>query len=159
MVSKKWQRRHFLIDHLVLFGIWAGTLFWFEMPGPSELEIFLVILSSAVILQIGSYLHNKKATQYVKVFPKDIQEAFFVTQNMFRTQRIPFRKAPIKDGFQFEIHNKGVSLVIESFPMNLQLDLDKKTTDSTKMTLISSTQAAFKFATDFRSTIDDAFSP
>lgn len=47
MVSKKWQKRQAAIEHLVLFGVRFGALFWFELPLPNELKLVLVAGSTS----------------------------------------------------------------------------------------------------------------
>lgn len=158
MVSKKWQKRHAAIEHLVLFGVWGGALFWFELPLPNELKLVLVAGNAALVFILGRHFHRKKATRYEKVFHTDVETALKVTQRMFEAQRFPFRKTPTRDGYRFEVFQKGVAVILETFPLNLPLELNTKRIEATKIVLRNASPDAAARATALCVLLDHAFS-
>ena len=158
MVSKKWQKRNFTIEHLVLFGIWAGTIFWFEIPHlPGWLETLIVVSSGIFVFLLGRHFLRKSEGSYVKVVRTGIEDAMQITQRMFRTNKIPFRKMPNENGYEFEVFGKGLIVNLEEFPLNIPLDLNFVTEDSTKITLTSEKTEANSLIKIYCDTLDQAF--
>ncbi len=135
MVSKRWQRTHFLIQHLLLVLVGVSWFLLLQLDLPSNQKIGLVAISLLLIIVSGRYLHRRYANSMVKVFELEYSESVWLIQRELKASYIPFVKNAKEEMVTLKIQGKNIVVTIEEFPINLMIDDHLTSNPGTKITM------------------------
>lgn len=133
MVSQKWQRKHPVIQHIALGLSWGLPLFWLSVDLSSWSKVALIIGTWIVVIPISYYLNNLLAEKLIRVFKHEEDAVTGIVQRSLTKNYIRFSRRFVSDETHFEIRDQGLTLVIESYPLNLPIDSHIVATDATKI--------------------------
>ncbi|MFK7804734.1 MAG: hypothetical protein AB8G95_24065 [Anaerolineae bacterium] len=133
MFSKRWQKKQAYIQHISLALFWGGPLFWLQL----DLLIvpkLLLIAGTCVLALVGGYWLNRRfATSWIRIFEFEDDVAAGIVQRALNAAYIPFSRQPASDGVHFLIRDCGLTLVVESYPLNLPIDDHIKSVPASKI--------------------------
>ena len=130
-VSNRWQRRHFLIQHVALIVAFGGGIFWLQLDLPVYLKGILALVTLIVAVVGGYYLVQNSANAMVRVYPFDSDVAVGVVQRGLTAGYIPFGREYTGSTVHFVIRGTNLALYIEDYPLNLPVDHHIDQTEAT----------------------------
>ena len=133
MVSKRWQRKQPFIQHATLGLIWGLPLFWLQVDFPFLQKIWLIIGTWIIVIPAGIYLNRRLAATMVRVFEHEEDAVTGVVQRSLTQNYIRFSRRYQANETHFVIRDKGLTLVIEPYPLNLPIDSHIVPTEATKI--------------------------
>ncbi len=133
MVSKKWQKKHTVIQHVALGLAWGLPLFWLSVDLTAWVKVALIIGTWVIVIPLGYYLNNLLAEKMVRVFKHEEEAVRGVVQRSLTKNYIRFSRRFVANETHFVIRDQGLTLVIEAYPLNLPIDDHIKPTDATKI--------------------------
>lgn len=133
MVSKRWQRKHTVIQHVALGLVWGLPLFLLSVDLESSVKVVLIIVALAIVIPLGYYLNYLLAETMVRVFKHEEDAVRGVVQRSLTKNYIRFSRSFVQNETHFVIREQGLTLVIEAYPLNLPIDSHIVATDATKV--------------------------
>lgn len=133
MVSKKWQKKQPVIQHVTLGIAWGFPLFLAHVDMPLPQKVGLIVMILLAVIPAGIYLNRRLAATMVKVFQHQEEAVAGVVQRSLTKNYIRFSRRYQADETHFVIRDKGLTLVIEAYPLNLPIDSHIEPTDATKV--------------------------
>lgn len=135
MLSKRWQRHHPAVIHggLAIWIIIAALIM--QLPPALWQRLALITLVSGVTLHAVRVLNARHADKLIKVFAADYQPVARSLQGYLNAQRIPFVKRSDDDRITFTLHRRALTVVVESYPLNLPVDDRVQPHEGTKVTV------------------------
>lgn len=135
MVSNRWQKQHPLIQHSFLFLLFGETILLLQLDWFVWLKVFLVALVWLIGLKLAVALNNKYAEKMVRVFRFENDIAVSIVQHVLRNRFIHFNRQNKGETTSFNLRERGLTLTVESFPLNLPIDEHIKEVPATKVEL------------------------
>ncbi|GJM41216.1 MAG: hypothetical protein DHS20C20_14980 [Ardenticatenaceae bacterium] len=157
MCNKKWQAVNSWIQHGILACIGMSFFFWWQQDILAWQKIVYPLLSLLLTIVVGSFLHKRYANKMVKVYQMEYGDVAWLVQRELKKLHIPFIKNSDDELMQLDIRSKGVSVRVESFPLNMLMDDHLSTISATKIT-VTPIQKQRPFITQLCDAIDRAFS-
>ncbi len=133
MVSKRWQRKQPIIQHVALGLVWGLPLFWLSVDLTPFQKIAFSIATWVIVIPSGYYLNYRLAEKLVRVFTHEEDAVRGVVQRSLTKNYIRFSRRFVRNETHFVIPDEGLTLVIESYPLNLPIDSHIVATDATKV--------------------------
>lgn len=158
-IKRHWQKKQTMVQHIALAALASSTLFWLQVEMLAWQKWALIVLCWIFVLTTAVYLNGRYARQLVKLFAIEHDEAARDIQRTFKTQLIPYRKETAQRSIRFELPLQNLTLIVESFPLNLPLDDHINTTMATKMTIDGLNAENGRFAQELSHHIDNTFVP
>ena len=157
MVSKRWQFQNKLILNGTLAACCLATTGTLALVPNLWLRIAIIVTANIVFFLLGRYLHRRYAHDMVRVFVMEYDDASHIVQRALNSVRIPFHKRTENGQISYELHNRGVELRLEEFPLNLPVDTNLQTVDASKITLTNVSEENRQLITSLRNALDEAF--
>lgn len=157
MVSKKWQASNSWIQHAILISVGFSFYFWWHQDLLLWQKLVYPLLSLLITGIVGGYLHKRYANRMVKVFLVEFGDLSWLVQRELKARYIPFIKRTDAESVEIEIRSKGISVKVESFPLNMMMDDHLKPVPATKITFTPIRQQR-PFIATLCDAIDSAFS-
>lgn len=122
MFQQPWQRRQNAVLHASVALLWGGSVFWLQTALPAWEKLLLIAGTISLALLAAHYLQRKYANTLIKVFRAERDVVARRVQRVFSQHYVPFRKRTESEAIRFEVRDRGLALVVESFPLNLPID-------------------------------------
>lgn len=122
MVSKRWQKKQTVIQHVGLAAIWGGTLFWLQLDLLTWEKITLVVITIGLTFLIGTFFSQRPINTLEKVFKVEEDAATSLVQRALNGCSVPFSRRSRDEGVYFIIRNQDLTLLVVPYPLNLPVD-------------------------------------
>ena len=133
MVSKRWQRKQPIIQHTTLGLVWGLPLFLFQIDLPFWSQIGLIALTWLAVFPLGYILNRNLAKTMVRVFKHESDAVSGVVQRSLTQNYVRYSRQYVADEIHYTIRDEGLTLVLESYPLNLPIDSHIQSVDATKI--------------------------
>lgn len=145
MVSKRWQKKHAIIQHSTLAIVWGGPLFLFQYSWPNWVKLTLVILIWVIGIRLAVFLNNHFANSMVRVFRFEHDIAVGIVQQVVRDNYFRYKRQIDGDAVRYNFQEQVLTLTIEPYPLNLPIDDHIEVSQASKVVLngLNQTNQAF----------------
>ena len=159
IIKKEWQNRHFGIEYLGIALFIAGNTYWMMLDISVWIKLFLMIVTSAVVVAVAKYASTKIPGQLTKVFFVEHEKSTRIVLTTLQSKRIMFQKQFDKDKTAFKIHSKKIIVTLESFPLNFPFGEKGQPEEATKISITGMLKGEPVFGYDLCTLIDEALAP
>lgn len=156
MTGKRWQKSQRTIAHIgLMLGLCLPlTFLQANLAAPYKLLLAAgALLATALLIRT---LHRRYSNTFVKVFECEYDVAASITQRLLNSRLIHYTKQTFRSEVAFYLRKDNVSLIIESFPLNLPYDDHLKPKIATKITIRPETAENASLIQDLRQWLDEA---
>ncbi len=158
MISNRWQKRQTVVQHATLAALCAGVFYALELSIAPWLELLLIIGTVVGSLAAGRYLNRRFADTLIRVLKLEVDVTARLVQRALNSSYLPFSRQTGAEAVRFDIRGRGLTLVVEPYPLNLPVDDHIIPSMASKITLRGVRPDNARLGDDLCRAIDDAFS-